>query len=150
MKTTEQIYKSNQKKAKIFKFIAPIVRWGLLALSILFFYLAIRNSLGNLLEITHLLNSKQYTGAELKANYDMLIDKYGKWHIGNGGAGFSIEFINIYNAVFSGVAITCFFLAVTCLISSFVFGKYVLPMIAKQINENNQDMVNMTILKDKR
>lgn len=149
MKTTEQIYKRNQKKAKIIKFLVPFVRWGLLGLSILLFILAIKNSLGNLLEITNLLNSKNFTGTELKANYDMLIAKYGEWHIGNGGAGFSVEFINIKNAVFSGIALTCFFSAIICLVASIVFGKYILPMIAKQINENNQDMVNMVILKDK-
>ena len=125
--------------AQVIDYIVPI----------LLFLVSIKHSLGNLLEITDLLNSKVYTGAELRANYDMLINKYGEWHIGNGNAGFSIEFINIYNAVFGGVAVTCFVLAVFCLIASFVFGKYVLPIMARQITESNQDMVNMTILKEK-
>lgn len=146
MDINKQIYKKNQKRAKTIKILAPVVRWGMLALGILFLILAIKNSIGNVLEIKELLNSKKFTGEELKANYDMLIEKYGEWHIGNGGAGFSIEFIDITNAIFSGVAITCFVLSVLCFASSYIFGKWLLPIIAKNIDENNQDNVNLTIL----
>lgn len=150
MEMTEKIYKRNKKRAKVFSILAPIVRWGMLGLSIILLLIAIKNSIGNVIEIKQLLNSKVFTGEELKANYDMLIAKYGEWHIGNGGAGFSVEFINIYNAIFSGIAVTCSYLSLMCFVSSFVFGKYILPMISRQITANNQDMVNLTILKDKR
>lgn len=146
MDINKQIYKKNQKRAKTIKILAPVVRWGMLVLGLLFLILAIKNSIGNVLEIKELLNSKKFTGEELKANYDMLIEKYGEWHIGNGGAGFSIEFIDITNAIFSGVAITCFVLSVLCFASSYVFGRWLLPIIAKNIDENNQDNVNLTIL----
>ena len=147
MEITEQLYKRNQKRARWFKILAPIVRWSMLVLGVLFLILAIKNSIGNILEIKRLLNSKTLTGEELKANYDMLIDKYGEWHIGNGGAGFSIEFIDITNAIFSGVAITCFSLSIICFASSYVFGKWLLPILAKQIDENNQNAVNLTVIK---
>lgn len=147
MEMTEQLYKKNQKRARFFKILAPIVRWGMLALAILFLFLAIRNSIGNVLEIKELLNSKKFTGEQLKANYDMLINKYGEWHIGNGGAGFSVEFIDITNAIFSGVAITCFSLSIICFASSYVFGRWLLPILAKQIDENNQNAVNLTVIK---
>lgn len=143
----EECYKKNKKKAKIIKIATPIIRWGLLFLSILFLFLALKNSFGNIAEIVELLDSKKYTGEVLQQNYEMLISKYGKWNIGNGGAGFSIEFINIGNALFSGVAITCFVLFLFCLIASFVFGKWLLPVLANQIDENNQNAVNLTILK---
>lgn len=147
MEITEQLYKKNQKRARAFKVLAPIVRWGMLVLGVMFLILAIKNSIGNVLEIKSLLNSKTLTGEELKANYDMLIEKYGEWHIGNGGAGFSIEFIDITNAIFSGVAITCFSLSIICFASSYVFGKWLLPILAKQIDENNQNAVNLTVIK---
>lgn len=147
MEITEQLYKKNQKRARIFKILAPIIRWGMLVLGVLFLILAIKNSIGNVLEIKNLLNSKTLTGEELKANYDMLIEKYGEWHIGNGGAGFSIEFIDITNAIFSGVAITCFSLSIICFASSYVFGRWLLPILSKQIEENNQNAVNLTVIK---
>lgn len=142
----EQTYKKNQKKIKTIKIATPIIRWGLLFLSILFLILALKNSIGNMAEIIRLLDSKKYTGEVLKQNYEMLINKYGKWSIGNGSAGFSIEFINIGKALFSGVAVTCFGLFVACLISSFVFGKWLLPIFAKQLEENNQNAVNLKII----
>lgn len=147
MEMTEQLYKKNQRRARAFKILAPIIKWSMLVLGVLFLILAIKNSIGNILEIKRLLNSKTLTGEELKANYDMLIQKYGEWHIGNGGAGFSIEFIDITNAIFSGVAITCFSLSIICFASSYVFGKWLLPILAKQIDENNQNAVNLTVIK---
>lgn len=143
----EQIYKKNQKKIKTIKLATPIIRWGLLLLSVLFLCFALKNSIGNMAEIIELLDSKKYTGEVLKQNYEMLINKYGKWSIGNGSAGFSVEFINIGNALFSGVAITCFGLSIFCLVASFVFGKWLLPIISNQIEENNQNSVNLTVLK---
>ena len=147
-RTAEQVYKSNQAKAKFLKFAAPICFWGFLALGLLCLVLAIRYSIGNMVEIFNLLDDKVYTGEQLQANYDFLVAKYGQWGIGNGGAGFTLRFINIANALFShafilNLTMSCFFV-----LSAFILGKWILPKIAKQIVANNQDMVNITILKN--
>lgn len=147
-KTAEQVYKSNQKRAKIFRIISPICFWGFLAIGFVCFVFAIKYSLGNMTEMLALLNDKVYTGEELQANYDYLVNKYGSWRFGNGGAGFTMDFINVGNVVFSHAFIffitMCFFFVV----SAFILGKWVFPKLAKQIEANNQDMVNMTILKN--
>ena len=146
-KTPEQIYKGNKRKAKIMAIMSPVVFWGLIALSILCVVLAIRHSFGNIAEITTLLDDKVYTGEEIEANYHYLLEKYGEWTIGSGGYGFTVRFINISHALFSGLMITNLILAVVFFISAFLLGKWLLPKIAKQINVENQDMVNITILK---
>ena len=145
--TPEEIYKLNQKKAKILKLLAPICFWGFLALSVVFFILAIKNSFGNIMEIVRLLNSKNYTGETLKQNYRYLVEKYGEWTIGNGGAGFQITFINIGHALISGMMILSSAFFVFFLISAFVLGKWLLPKLSAQILAENQNMVNLTILK---
>lgn len=146
--TPEQVYKKNQRIAKFLKAISPIVFWGLLALAIVFIVFAIKNSFGNIAEITDLLDSKKYTGEELQANYQYLLQKYGEWRIGNGGAYFSMTFVNIKNALFSGLLITDCIMAGICLIGAFVLGKWFLPRLANTLNQNNTDMVNLTILKN--
>ena len=85
--TQEEIYKRNQKKSKVLRMLAPIVFWGFLALSIICLILTIKNSFGNVAEIINMLDTKKYTGEELQANYQFLVEKYGEWVIGNGGAG---------------------------------------------------------------
>ena len=147
-KTGEEIYKSNQKKAKIFRILTPIVFWVLIGAAILCFILAIRHSLGNIAEITNKLNTKKFTGEELQANYNELIAKYGEWTIGNGGAGFQIRFVNIGRAAFSGIMIANFTLSGIFLLSAFLLGKWILPKTATIIEQNNIDMVNLTILRN--
>lgn len=146
--TAEEIYNKNKKKAKFLKIISPICFWGFIALSVLCFGLAIRFSVGNIVEILNLLNDKVYTGEQLQANYDFLIGKYGQWGIGNGGAGFTIRFINIGNALFSSAFVLNLTMAFFFLLAAFILGKWVLPKIANQIIANNQDMVNLTVLKN--
>lgn len=148
-KTPQEIYKSNQKKSKILRISAPIVFWVFIALSILCLILAIKNSFGNVAEIIDLLDSKRFTGAELQENYAYLTAKYGEWLIGNGGAGFQITFVNIGHALFSGLMITSLVLFVVFLAGAYILGKWVLPKLAEQILIDNQDYVNMQILKDK-
>lgn len=147
MKTKTEKYNKNKKWSKALKRIAPIVFWSFLALGILFLFLAIKNSFGNVAEIIDKLNSKAYTGEELRANYQYLIDKYGEWVIGNGGAGFTITFVNIKNAVFSGIMIASIVLSIVFFVSAVVLGKVLLPRIAEQLREDNQDMVNLEVLK---
>ena len=79
---------------------------------------------------------------------DLLIEKYGEWIIGTGGSGFTITFIHIGHALFSGLAITNAICSVVFLVSAYVIGKWFLPRLSTQIITNNQDMVNLTILQN--
>lgn len=144
--TKEQIYKKNQKRAKVFKTIAPVVFWVMIALSVIMFLFAIRHSIGNIAEIVDLLDSKKFNGVQLQEHYNYLIEKYGEWIIGNGNNGFVLTFINIGNAVFSGVAVLSSVFSLLFLIGAYVLGKWILPTLSAQITQQNQDMVNITVL----
>lgn len=146
--TPEEIYKRNQKRAKTTKILAPICFWVFISLAILCIILAIKNSFGNVSEIIDLLDSKKYTGQQIEVNYANLIEKYGEWIIGSGDGGFLITFINIGKALFSGFMITNFILSIVFFISAYVLGKWFLPKLSEQITADNQDMVNITILKN--
>lgn len=146
--TPEEIYKRNQKKSKVLRILAPICFWGFLALAIICLILAIKNSFGNVAEIINMLDTKKYTGEELQANYQFLVEKYGEWVIGNGGAGFQITFVNIGHALFSGLMIINCIFSVVFLVSAYLLGKWLLPKLSAQILLDNQNMVNLTILKD--
>lgn len=146
--TSEQIYKKNQKLSKLFRILSPICFWGFLALSIICLYFALVNSFGNIAEICNLLDNKQFTGDELRENYNYLTDKYGEWIIGSGSAGFTITFVNIGNALFSGLMITSCVFAVIFFASAYILGKWILPKLSAQILIDNQDMVNMVVLRN--
>lgn len=148
--SAEEVYKRNQKRAKVFKILAPICFWVFLGLAVLCFVIAVKNSFGNVAEIIALLDDKKYTGLELKDNYNFLVDKYGEWVIGTGNNGFTITFINIGNALFSGFMVLSLVLSLLFLISAFVLGKWLLPKLSEQILADNQDMVNLTILKQQK
>lgn len=148
--TPEETYKKNQKKSKILRILAPVVFWGCLALAVLCLIFAVKNSFGNIAEICNMLDNKKYNGEQLEQNYLYLIDKYGEWVIGNGGNGFTITFVNIGRALFSGLMITNCILSVFFLISAYVLGKWILPKLSAQILIDNQDMVNLTILKNQK
>ena len=148
--TAEQVYKRNQKISKVLRNLSPIVFWGFLALGFLCLIFALKNSFGNIAEICNLLETKKYTGEQLQENYYYLIDKYGEWVIGNGGKGFTITFVNIGKALFSGLMITNCILSVVCFVSAYLLGKWLLPKISAQILIDNQDMVNLTILKSQK
>lgn len=145
--TAEEVYKRNQKRAKVLKILTPISFWGFLALSVLCLIFAVRNSFGNVAEIMMLLDDKTHTGAELQSNYAFLVEKYGEWVIGNGSTGFTITFINIGRALFSGLMIANCILSLLFFVSAFVFGKWLLPHLSSQILLDNQDMVNLTVLR---
>lgn len=148
--TAEQIYKRNQKISKVLRVLSPICFWGFLALGVLCLLFALRNSFGNIIEICKLLETNNFTGEQLQNNYNYLIDKYGEWTIGNGGKGFMISFVNIGKAMFSGLMITNCILSVVFFASAYLLGKWILPKISEQILLDNQDMVNMTILKNQK
>ena len=143
------IYKKNKKRARVLKILAPIVFWSFLLISFICLNFAVKNSFGNLIEMIDLLDKKTYTGEELQANYQMLINQYGEWIIGNGSNGFTISFINIKSVMFSGFMLTNAILSVIFFISAYLLGKWLLPLFANQITQNNQDIVNETILQDK-
>jgi len=145
--TAEQKYKRNQKLAKFFKVLAPVVFWGFLCLAVFCLIFAIKHSFGNVREILELLDDKKYTGESLLQNYEFLISKYGEWVIGNGGAGFQVKFVNVGNAVFSKLMIMNCLFFIVFLSSAFLLGKWLLPKIANQITAANQDMVNLMVLK---
>lgn len=145
----EELYKKNQKLIKTYKILAPVVFWVCIGLAILCLILAVKNSFGNIREITELLETDTHTGEELQANYAMLTDKYGEWVIGNGNNGFQLVFINIKKAVFSGFMISCAVLSLFFFISAYLFGKWIFPYLSKKIAQDNQDMVNLTILDNK-
>lgn len=145
--SAEEVYKKNQKKAKVLKVIAPICFWGFLALAIICLIVAFKNSFGNVIEIIDLLDDKKYNGDEIASNYAYLVDKYGEWVIGGNSGGFTITFVNIGKALFSGLMITNCVLCVIFILSAYILGKWLLPKISQQIIADNQDMVNLTILK---
>ena len=133
------MYKKNQFKAKIFKRLAPIIFWTFLGLSILFFILMVQNSVGNITEIITLLDKDSLTGDQVQQNYQYLVDKWGEWTIvGENGGVFSIQFVNIQNAFFSGLMATFLTLGIVCLVISIIGGKIILPKLAQYYTDNNQ------------
>ena len=146
-RTAEEIYNSNKTKAKVCRILAPIVFWAGIILGIVFLVLAIKNSIGNVAEIIQKLDSKNLTGEQVEQNYNYLVEKYGEWMIGRSGA-FHITFINIAHALFSGLATFCLVMAVVVTLTGIVFGKWILPIASKNIDQKNQDTVNLTILKN--
>ena len=143
----EQLYKKNQKKAKVFQRLSPILFWGFMALFIIFFILTVKNSWGNITEIISLLDKKKFTGEQLSQNYQFLVEKWGEWVVIGGNGGFvNVRFIDIREAIFSGLMITFIILAVVCLILAIVLGKIIFPKLAQLYSNNNQDMVNIATL----
>lgn len=145
--TNEQIYNKNKKRAKFIKRLAPICFWTLLGIAVLCLVLAIRYSVGNVVEIITMLDKKAYTGEQLEANYLYLIDKFGEYVIGNGGMGFQVKFVNIGNALFSKLFVFYFLVFGILLAGAYIIGKWALPHLAEQIAERNQDLVNLTVLR---
>ena len=144
--TPQETYKRNQKKAKALKILAPITFWVMLVLAIICLIVALKNSFGNIAEISRMLDDQNLTGEQLTANYNILLDRYGEWVIGDGGKGFQMNFINIKHALFSGVMITMLIFSILLFIGAFVVGKWLMPKLSQQVEQSNQDMVNLTIL----
>lgn len=94
-----------------------------------------------------LLDESSLTGQEIENNYSYLIDKWGEWTIvGEAGGLFSIHFVDIRQAFFSGMMITFLILAILSLAISIILGKIVFPKLAQYYKDNNQDMVNIANL----
>ena len=148
--TPDKIFEKEAKKGEILGKLALPCFIVFLLLSAVCLYFAIRNSIGNVAEIIRLLDNKAYTGEELRANYQYLIEKYGKWTIGNGGAGFDVTFINIGKALFSGLAIINFVFSIVFFASAFVFGKFLFPKISQHIEQKNDKMFKVTVLRNQK
>lgn len=115
---------------------------------IVFFCLAIKHSIGNVVEIINLLDKDKYTGQELVDNYQMLINKWGEWEIiGNSGAGLSVRYVNVGKALFSGLAITYATLTLVMLVLALTLGKLVFPILSKHYASSNEELVDMATLK---
>lgn len=143
--TSEQMYKKNRKKAKLLKSLSLPVFYLLLSLALVFAILALSNSVGNLTEITDLLDEDKYTGAQITEHYTQLTEKWGVWKISSVG-GVSIEYVNIKNAMFNGLSITYVVLFVISLALAFIIGKLVLPMLGEQYENNNEQLVDLATL----
>jgi hypothetical protein len=146
--TVEQIYQSNKRKARVFKILTPIVLYLLLGATLLFFCLTMKNSIGNVMEILEKLDKEKFTGAELAQNYTELVAKWGEWEIiGNGASGLLIRYVNVGNALFSGLMVTFATLMMVSLCLALILGKIVFPSLAKHYSNNNDEMVDMATLK---
>ena len=146
--SAQDIYKLNQKRAKVCKIMAPIVFWVALALAVVALFFAIHNSFGNVAEIMDLLDNDKYNNVEIQEHYNMLCEKWGVWTIGSGSNGFAISFIDIRKALVNVSLIVNCILSIIFVALAFVFGRWFLPMLSKHISEGNTDMVNLTILKN--
>lgn len=94
-----------------------------------------------------MLDKEVYTGEELSSNYQYLVEKWGEWVIIGKNAGmFSVQFVDIRRAFFSGLMITYITLAVVCLMIAILVGKVLFPKLSQLYSDNNQDMVNMATL----
>ena len=140
-------HKKNKRKAKWLERIAPICFIVFLVLAFVCLVFAVANSFGNIKEIITLLDKKGSTGAELSANYQYLIEKYGEWVIGTGGNGWTISFIDVGHALFNGLLYTNLILSAIFFVLA-ILSKKLLPKIAQQISENDQEKINMITLKN--
>ena len=104
-----------------------------------------KNSVGNVTEILELLDKKNHTGIQLEENYKHLAEKWGEWEIMAGG--FNIRYVDVGNALFSGLMITFSTLTIVSLCAAFVFGKIMFPLLAKHFKNNNDEIVDLATLK---
>ena len=107
-----------------------------------------QNSIGNITEILHLLDSEIYSGEEITEHYKMLVEKWGEWEIiGADSSGLVVRYVDIRNALFSGMMILYAFLAGLSFVLAIVFGKLIFPSLSKYYTANNSEMVDMATLK---
>lgn len=125
--------------------LGPIILYLLLSLAILFAILALSNSVGNLIEIMQLLDKDKYSGEQIAQHYTILVERWGIWQITMVG-GVSVEYVNIKNAMFNGVSITYLILFIVFFVLAFVIGKLMFPLLVKQYENNNEQMVDLATL----
>ena len=145
---SEMLYRQNKKRAKIFMILSPIALYLFLALTLMCFILAVKNSVGNVIEILDALDKKKYGTEEITAHYQALIARWGEWEIiGENSAGLVIRYVNIGNALFSGLMRIYTTLTLVSFSIAIVFGKIVFPALHKMYQNNNDEMVDLATLK---
>lgn len=78
----------------------------------------------------------------------MLVEKWGEWEIiGADSAGLVVRYVDIRNALFSGLMITYMILCIVSFVLAFLLGKIVLPTMRKYYETNNDEIVDMATLK---
>ena len=145
--TAEQLYKKNKTKAKVFNVLSPILFYMFLLLAVLFFFFMANNSIGNVTEILDMLNADKYSGEQIEENYKYLIDKWGEWEmIGADSSGLVIRYVNIGNALFSGLMMIHATFMFISFVLSIVLGKVIFPLLAKHFTNINEEMVDIATL----
>lgn len=144
--TNEQLYDKREKIAFWLQKLTPIIYWGFILLAVFFFIMAIKNSLGNVMDIVRMLDKNVYSGEQIAQNYADLVAKWGEWTIIDLGATdqVSIQFVDIRNALFSGLMTTFVALMITSILIAFVVGKIVFPQVAESLKEKNKNQVAKT------
>ena len=146
--TTEQIHNRNEFLARVFSILAPITKYIFLLLTILFLYLMIKNSMGNIKEIVELLDEDVYSGIELTQNYEYLIEKWGEVRIiGLYSTDAAVRYVDVGNALFSGLMITFSILASITFSIAVIFGKIVFPLLTKHYKSRNKNIENLGMYK---
>jgi hypothetical protein len=88
-----------------------------------------------------------YSGEELIENYQYLVDKWGEWEIiGENSAGLVIRYVDVGNALFSGLMMIYMSLTIASLVIAIVLGKLIFPLLAKMYKNANDEMVDMATL----
>lgn len=119
-----------------------------LILAIIFFSLALRHSVGNITDILTLLDKDTHTAVELRENYKHLVEKWGEWElVGENAAGLVVRYVDVGNALFSGLMITFSTLAIVFFSCAVVFGKIVFPLLAKHYKNTNDELVDVATLR---
>jgi len=118
----------------------------MLILAIIFFALTIENSIGNVTEILNLLDKDKYSGEQIIENYTYLVNKWGEWEIIGGAGGLSIRYVDVGNALFSGLMITYTCLTAASLCIALLLGKLIFPLLAKMYKNANEELVDMATL----
>ena len=146
--TAEQIYKTNKRRSNILGRIAPIMFYIFLIISILFITLTVQNSLSNLNEISDLLDGDVYTDTQLSDNYSHLITKYGEWRVaGKTGSLITFRTIDYRKAIFAGLSVTYFIIAIIAFCVAIIVGKILFPSLSKMYKNANDELVDISALR---
>lgn len=95
-----------------------------------------------------MLDKDVYTGEQIAENYQYLVEKWGEWEIvGAGNAGLVIRYVDVRNALFSGLMIVYICLTIFCIALAIIIGKIVFPQLSKLYSDTNSEMVDVATLK---
>lgn len=96
-----------------------------------------------------MLDKDVYNAEQIAENYKLLVEKWGEWEIvGADSVGLVIRYVDIRNALFSGLMITYTILCVVSLVLAVVIGKILFPQLSKSFVSNNDELVDMTTLQN--